>query len=101
VTSLFSLEVSGCLFRVAQEALQNIAQYSHAKTASMELKFAGREAVLRVSDDGVGINDRRPAGVGLTYMREQVLALDGKLEISSAPSRGTVVQVALPVSKSL
>ena len=101
VTSLFPLEVSGCLFRVAQEALQNIVQYSHARTASMELKLAGGEAVLRVSDDGVGFDDRRPAGVGLTYLREQVLALDGKLEISSVPSRGTVVHVALPIGKSL
>lgn len=101
VTSLFPLEVSGCLFRVAQEALQNIVLYSHARTASMELKLAGGEAVLRVSDDGVGFDDRRTVGVGLTYLREQVLALDGKLEISSVPSRGTVVHVALPIGKSL
>jgi two-component system sensor histidine kinase UhpB len=93
-------DVSGCLFRVAQEALQNIVQHSHARTAAMELKLANRAAVLRVSDDGVGLDPLRPEGIGLTCLREQVLALDGTLEITSAPSKGTVIEASIPVRTS-
>jgi len=90
-------DVSNCLFRVAHEALQNIVQHSHAGTAAMELKLANRAAVLRVSDDGVGLDPRRPEGIGLTCVRERVLALGGTLEITSAPSKGTVIEASIPV----
>src|SRR5690348_1967089 len=72
VASFLPSEVSGCLFRVAQEAVQNIVQHSLARTAAMELKLADRAAVLRVSDDGVGLDPLRPEGIGLTSIREQV-----------------------------
>jgi signal transduction histidine kinase len=67
----------------------------------MELRLADRAAALRVSDDGVGIDPLRPEGVALTCMREQVLALDGRLEITSSPSKGTVVEVSIPVKNNL
>jgi signal transduction histidine kinase len=82
---------------LAQEALQNIVQYSHAKTAVMELKLGNKAAVLRVSDDGVGFDALRPQGVGLIFMREQVLAQGGTLEITSVPSKGTVIEASFPV----
>ena len=62
----------------------------------MELKLANRAAVLRVSDDGVGLDPLRPEGIGLTCVRERVLALDGTLEITSAPSKGTVIEASIP-----
>lgn len=97
VTSLVPSEVSGCLFRVGQEALENIVRHSHAKSAAMELKLTDRAAVLRVSDDGVGIQPGSCDGVGLTKIREQVVALDGIFEIKSAHSKGTVIEVSIPV----
>ena len=97
VAFLLPSGVSSCLFRVAQEALENIVQHSRAKAAAMELKLADRAAVLRVSDDGVGIDPLRPEGIELACMREQVLALDGTLEITSSPSKGTVIEVSIPV----
>jgi signal transduction histidine kinase len=100
VTSLLPSGVSACLFRVAQEALQNVVQHSKAKAAAMELKLAAREAVLRVSDDGVGIDPSRPDGIELTYMREQVLALHGRLQITSSPSKGTIIEVTVPIKES-
>jgi signal transduction histidine kinase len=96
-TALLPSDISTCLFRVAQEALQNIVQYSHAKTAVLELKLANKAAVLRVSDDGVGFDALRPQGVGLTFMREQVLAHGGTLEITSVPSKGTVIEASFLV----
>jgi signal transduction histidine kinase len=97
VASFLPSDVSSCLFRVAQEALQNIVQHSLARTAAMELKLADRAAVLRVSDDGVGLDPLRPEGIGLTSIRERVLALDGTVAITSAPSKGTVIEVSIPV----
>jgi signal transduction histidine kinase len=87
--------VSGCLFRVAQEALRNIAQYSHARTALMELRLARRAVQLRISDDGGGLG--WCDGVGLTLVGEQLLALNGHLDITSKPSKGTVVEVSIPL----
>jgi len=101
VVSLLPMDISSCLFRVAQEALQNIVQHSHAKTAWMELKLAQQAAALRISDDGVGLDASRPEGVGLTCIREQVLALDGTVEITSAPSKGTAIEISVPVKTSL
>jgi signal transduction histidine kinase len=97
VAFLLPPDVSGCLFRIAQEALQNVLQHSHARTAVMELKLADRAAVLQVSDDGVGLDPLRPEGIGLTSIREQVLALDGTVAITSASSKGTVIEVSIPI----
>jgi two-component system sensor histidine kinase UhpB len=96
-TALLPSAISTCLFRVAQEALQNIVQYSHAKTAAVMLKLANKAVVLRVSDDGVGFDAACPPGVGLTFMREQVLAQGGRLEITSVPSKGTVIEASFAV----
>ena len=88
-------DVSGCLFRVAQEALRNIAQHSHARTALMELRLARRAVQLRISDDGGGLGWSE--GAGLTLVGEQLLALNGHLDITSTPSKGTVVEVSVPL----
>ena len=98
--SLLPSDVSGCLFRVAQEALQNIVRHSHAKTAVMELGLAGRPVRLRISDNGVGMDAERDEGLGLLNIREQVLAVDGTIEITSAPSKGTMIDVSVPVKAS-
>jgi signal transduction histidine kinase len=94
---LLPLGISGCLFRVAQEALQDIVQHSHAKTAVMELNLASRAVVLRVGDNGGGLDVLRAESVGMTYSREQVLTLDGTLEIISVPSQGTMIEVSIPI----
>ena len=53
-------DISRCLFRVAQEALQNIVRHSHARTAFIELKVRGGHALPRIVHDGVGIHNSRP-----------------------------------------
>jgi signal transduction histidine kinase len=98
LASLLPSDVANCLFRAAQEALQNIAQHSHAKTALTELRLAGRAVQLRISDDGVGWGSGE--GAGLTLVREQLLALDGTLYIRSVPSRGTIIEVSVPIDAS-
>ena len=91
-------DVASCLFRAAQKALQNIGQHSQAKTALMELRLACRAVQLRISDDGVGLGSSE--GAGLTLLREQLLALDGTLHIRSLPSKGTVIEVSVPLKAS-
>ena len=96
-------DISHCLFRVAQEALQNIVQHSHARTASMELRVYSGHAFLRVADDGVGITPAQyhERGMGLVSMRERVWALDGTCEVTSEPSKGTTVEASVPLTLKL
>ena len=82
-------DVSLCLYRVAQEALQNIVRHSHARNASLRLREHGERLVLEIGDDGVGFNQSLVApGLGLASIRERLSALNGGVEIDSAPGRG-------------
>src|SRR4029077_589813 len=95
--------ISHCLFRVAQEALQNIVQHSHARIASMELRVLSGQALLRVVDDGVGITPEQyhDRAMGLVSMRERVWALDGTCEVTSESSKGTTVEASVPLRQKL
>lgn len=97
VPSHLPSDISHCLFRIAQEALQNIVKHGHARTASMELKIRGGRALLRIVDDGVGITpeQRHSGGMGLASMRERALALDGTCKVTSEPLKGTTVEASV------
>ena len=89
-------DVSHRLFRVAKEALHNVAQHSHAKTAKVELKATEGRVLLRITDDGIGMGPQCGEGVGLTYLRELTLSLGGTFRLWSAPSKGTVIEASVP-----
>jgi two-component system sensor histidine kinase UhpB len=88
------------LFRVAQEALANVARHAQVNRAAMELNFTPQAVVLTVTDHGIGFDTRidliPPRGWGLAGMRERAESLDGELLIESAPGNGTVVKVVIP-----
>jgi PAS domain S-box-containing protein len=90
-------------YRVAQEALTNVAR--HAQAARVEVSLEAREGwlVLRVTDDGRGF-ERQPfsgqGGWGLAGMQERAALVGGELTISSAPRRGTTVLLRLPLDDS-
>jgi signal transduction histidine kinase len=97
-------EIETALFRVVQEAIQNIAR--HAVARNVELSFARDDAwvVVDVVDDGIGFDlvevtllpdDGR--GLGLMGMRERVELLGGKLEIDTAPGYGTRLHIEVPL----
>lgn len=94
-------KISLCLYRIVQEALQNVTKHSHAHTAAVELRVQSGRAWLRVADDGVGMSAEqyRIGGMGLAGMRERITALDGTLKITSAPMRGTTIEGAIPVKR--
>jgi signal transduction histidine kinase len=93
-------DVSHRLFRVAREALHNVSQHSHAKTVAVELKVSEGRVLLRIADDGVGMHPQRSVGKGLTWMREQLLSLEGTFKITSAPGgRGMVIEASVPIKE--
>lgn len=83
-----------CLFRVAEEALSNVARHSGAPEAFVTLFGTGSDVVLRVADTGSGFEDRGgdDEGLGLVSMRERVQALGGTFTITSVSGKGTVVE---------
>jgi signal transduction histidine kinase len=88
------------LYRVAQEALTNISKYAKAKNVALSLRRDGEAWVLRIADDGIGLNRERPqnpTGYGLLAMRERARALGGDFSIQGSPGQGTVVEVRVPV----
>jgi len=101
VPSRLPSDVSHCLFRVAQEALQNIVKHGHARAASMELAVRGGHVSLRIVDDGVGITPEQhhSGGMGLVSMRERVCVVGGTCKVTSGPLKGTIVEVSVPLNE--
>ena len=94
-------EIGLCLFRVLQEALHNAAKYSGVKRIEVQLREAGGEIHLLVSDLGRGFDletATQERGLGLTSMRERVRLINGIIEIQSKPMGGTTVQVRVPLT---
>ena len=88
-----------CLFRVAQEALNNLTRHAEASTASVTLKGMDGGLLLAVADDGVGFDPESPGkgrSLGLASMRERVQLVNGTLDIETAPGRGTEVIAWVP-----
>ena len=94
-----SKDVTLCLYRITQEALQNVVKHSEATEAEVELLGHSGEIELCISDSGRGFNvelAKRVAGLGLISMRERLRLLGGHLSIESEPSRGTRIRVRIP-----
>jgi NarL family two-component system sensor histidine kinase LiaS len=87
------LVLEQALFRVAQEALANVARHSAASHVDVRVVWAPEGVLLRISDNGHGFNPESQArrGVGLKSMHERLDTLGGTLNVSSAPGQGTTV----------
>jgi signal transduction histidine kinase len=88
-----------CLFRVAQEALQNAVKHSGASRIAMALRATESDLTLTVVDDGKGfdVGSSWGAGLGLISMSERAESLGGTLRIHSQPGGGTHVTVIVPL----
>jgi two-component system, NarL family, sensor histidine kinase LiaS len=93
------LFIEQALFRVAQEALTNVARHSGAGAADVLLAWRNETVTLIIKDNGRGFQPAtgHQAGVGLASMRERVEALNGRLSVASRPGAGTVVTVEVVV----
>ena len=88
------------LFRVAQEALNNIAKHAQARDVLVRLVGRGSRLLLHVADDGRGCTPEhalRSGGSGLGGMRERLRLYGGTLELHSTPGEGTRLRVAVPL----
>ena len=89
-----------CLFRVAQEALNNVTRHAGAHAASLVLRSAHDGLLLSVRDDGVGFNPANPGNgrsLGLASMRERMRLVKGTLDIQSVPGQGTEILAWVPI----
>jgi signal transduction histidine kinase len=95
-------DVALCLFRVTQEALNNVTRHADAKVATVRLRQADGGLLLAVSDNGAGFDpaDQDKRGrLGLVSMRERARLVDGTLDIESAPGKGTTVIAWVPAKE--
>jgi PAS domain S-box-containing protein len=93
-------EISLCLFRVAQEALQNAVKYSGVGEFTVELLTLEGEVHLVVADEGAGFDveeAKRNQGLGLMSMQERLHLVHGVLSVESKPGRGTHILAVVPL----
>jgi PAS domain S-box-containing protein len=93
-------EVSLCLFRVLQEALQNAVKHSGERQFSVELHGTSEEIELTVKDEGVGFDQQDAInrhGLGLISMRERLQLVGGEFSIKSEQSHGTTISARVPL----
>ncbi len=85
------------VYRIAQEALTNVARHAGARSVELALAPDGDGLRLTVRDDGRGLNGtRQDRAGGLRWMRERAVLVDGALDVRSDDDRGTTVSLALP-----
>jgi signal transduction histidine kinase len=99
VPPVLSAEISLCLFRVAQEALNNAARHARASAVTVLLSPSEKGMRLAVSDNGAGfdaLRTRERASLGLASMRERVRLQRGHIDIESTPGCGTTVVAWVP-----
>jgi signal transduction histidine kinase len=86
------------LFAIGREALANVIKHAGARRAAVTVETRPGRVLVQVSDDGAGFDpaERHPGHFGLESMRSRAAEIDGRLTITSAPGRGTVVRVEAP-----
>jgi signal transduction histidine kinase len=95
-------EIETAVFRIAQEAIHNVARHAEARQVAVRLLWAPAAVTLVVEDDGRGFEpaevrvDASGAGLGLLGMRERAELIGGRLAVTSQPGTGTRVEVFVP-----
>ena len=97
-----ALQVEIALFRIAQEALNNVAKHARARRVEIALEHANGECVMSVEDDGIGFDgvegtsDKPKPGLGMVTMRERAQAVGGRFDVRALSARGTQLTVRVP-----
>lgn len=93
------------LYRIAQEALTNIDRHSGASEINISLRGTRNGALMRISDNGIGMDWPQPAkasgGLGMRNMQERLEQLGGTLTVNSALGGGTTIEALIPLSHML
>lgn len=97
-------EIETAVFRLIQEASNNIIMHANAETASITLDFRSDRLLVLIEDDGKGFNVQeimsmreRGSGLGLLGMKERVEFLGGTIDIKSGPGTGTQLSISIPI----
>ncbi len=93
--------VEDVVYRVAQEALNNVARHADASAVTVSLVESPRQIMMRITDDGKGgvPADISTGRYGLVGMRERIRSVGGQLSIESAPGQGTAIQAVIPLER--
>jgi signal transduction histidine kinase len=86
------------VYRVVQEALNNIAKHARATAAQLRLDLSGDQMRLDIEDNGVGITNTARSGLGLIAMRERAELIGGALVVSRGENGGTRVRLQAPLT---
>ncbi len=93
-------KLANSLFRVAQEACNNIRKHAGATQVDIHVQDAGHELIMEVIDNGCGLPDHRrddPRSLGLRGMRERIHALGGEFNLVSRIGKGSLIRVTVPL----
>ncbi len=96
--------VETAVYRIAQEALQNVMKHASAEHVHLRLSVTAGTVLLEISDDGTGFDPASaperagPVGYGLPGMQQRAELLGGQLTTDSSPGRGTVVRLRVPIT---
>jgi signal transduction histidine kinase len=101
IEGLLSMGAETSVYRIVQEALNNVVKHANATSASIEIKTDGRQLTITIQDNGAGIpaassdNGNNNRGFGLAGIAERVRVLGGTFAIESHPTSGTILTVRL------
>ena len=86
------------LYRILQEAFQNINKYANAQNVAVKFNKSSNTLIVSISDDGVGFTSaRKKKGIGLQNMESRIQTSGGTLAIESEPKLGTLLRFELPL----
>jgi two-component system, NarL family, sensor histidine kinase DegS len=102
-TQRYPLTMEMAIFRVIQEALDNVREHARATQAQVELEFTPDRFTVTIADNGTGFDPSQPVApnrrLGLVAMRDRAELLDGNLQVFSEPAHGVRVVLAAPTHK--
>ncbi len=105
ITERLAPETETNIYRIVQEALNNIVKHSKAAEMSVQIINNNEKLVVTIEDDGVGFSGTAEgaagvkSGMGLINMSERAISLNGKLYISSVPGKGTEIMIEIPLER--
>ena len=91
-----STEIEQCVFRTAQEAIENVCNHANARTLAINLNYRKKELTLEIRDDGMGFDPdatHESGHFGLIGMKERAQTIGGSLHLASDPGKGTVISL--------
>lgn len=99
----FSPRLEGAIYRIVQEALNNVAKHASSERAIVRVGLQRQEVVLQVEDEGTGfdpgeLSERMDQGLGLRHLEERAQELGGWFKIDSVPTLGTKISAGLPLT---